>query len=499
MPSGIKINWSDFDQLIEQHLPNMTISEFTENHIPHISKKAVGSRARKLGIIPAKKKLSQSHKDMVSDHFTKEVNEDQKLFICSNLNKISRKDISKKIGVSLYIINKIIKNLDLEIDFEFQKTIHAEKSKEHVHLATEASVKMWDDEEFREKMSKKLSAKTSSLWQDEKYRSKVKNGIQNKYENSDLRERLSAIGKERYQNDESIKKILHADRPFKTSKLNSLVAQVLESHNIDFEIEFELANYKFDFKIGNILLEVQGDYWHNLPPNIKNDRAKLEITRKYYPNYSLRYIWESEFKSIRGKERLLEILGYKQPNPTSIDIQELSFEIYNDKKSAEKFVNSYHYLGWAKRCSKIFRLHFFNQTIILATFGQPVRPNTAPGRVLELIRLCRNPYFYNKNMGSYFLSRCEKSIKKLKEFDNLVSFSDNRLHNGTIYAASNWEYVGETQSDYQYLSSLNVPMHKKTLYNRAKSCGMKEREYAELHSYRKTIVGTKSKWLRKLA
>jgi hypothetical protein len=102
-------------------------------------------------------------------------------------------------------------------------------------------------------------------------------------------------------------------------------------------------------------------------------------------------------------------------------------------------------------------------------------------------------------MGSYFLSRCEKSIKKLKEFDNLVSFSDNRLHNGTIYAASNWEYVGETQSDYQYLSSLNVPMHKKTLYNRAKSCGMKEREYAELHSYRKTIVGTKSKWLRKLA
>lgn len=498
MPSGINIEWYKYDNLIIDCLPNMTIVEFSDVYLPHVSTKAIGSRAKKLGIKPSNRKLSQEEKDKISFNFTKDVSEDNKLFIISNINKMSRKDIAKKINLSLYLVNKIIEDYDLKIDQEFQKRIHKEKSREHVHLATKASAEMWKDDIFRNKMSGKLSEKTKKLWKDEKYRSKVKNGICNAYQESDLRERLSIIGKERYNNNEFVRQALHADRPFKTSKLNDRVAQVLESHNIDFESEFPLTNYKFDFKIGNILLEVQGDYWHNLPFNIRNDRAKAEIVRKYYPDYNLRYIWESEFKSIRGIDRLLEILEYKKPEPTPININELSFEVYDDKKLAEKFLNSYHYLGWVKRSSKMFRFHFHNQTVMLATFGQPVRPNTAPGKVLELIRLCRNPYFYNKNMGSSFLSKCEKQIKQDGVFDNLVSFSDNRLHHGAIYAASNWECAGETQSDYQYISDSNVPMHKKTLYNRARSCGMKEREYAELNGFIKVYIGTKLKWIRKL-
>lgn len=54
MPSGFKIDWVQYDDLIRQHLPSMTISDFARQHLPSISGKAIGTRARKLGVQPAK-------------------------------------------------------------------------------------------------------------------------------------------------------------------------------------------------------------------------------------------------------------------------------------------------------------------------------------------------------------------------------------------------------------------------------------------------------------
>jgi hypothetical protein len=132
----------------------------------------------------------------------------------------------------------------------------------------------------------------------------------------------------------------------------------------------------------------------------------------------------------------------------------------------------------------------------VAVFGQPVRQNIFPGKVLELVRLCRHPKFYNKNMMSFLLSRCEREL--VGKCNALVSFADLRFHIGTVYRAANWEDCGDTASDYQYMSSNNVPMHKKTLYNRAMRMGMCERDYAECNGYKKVNIGRKRKFVRRL-
>jgi len=495
MPSGTKIDWSLYDDLIERLLPTMMISDFVKTYLPLISTKAVGARAKKLGIKPARKTISDAHKAAAAAANKETLTKHQISYIRKNANKIPRYDMAKHLGISLYLVNVAFNDLGIEIDREFTRKIQAERSKLHVHLATEASNKRWEDPEFRSSMSAIASARSKQLWQDERYRCKVKKGIANTYDHTDLKQRLSTIGKQRYRENKYVRETLHQHRSFKNSKLNDRVALVLDAHNISYQREFEIANYKVDFKIGDTLLEVQGDYWHNLPRGKHNDAAKATIIRRYYPQYHLRYLWESEFYSIRGINRLLEVIEFKPPESTPIDLSELRFEQYTQLDSAKKFVDSHHYLGWAKRASLIFRMQYEDQTVILASFGGPIRLNTAPGKVLELIRLCRYPYFVNKNMASYFLSKCTKEIRKLGQYDNLVSFADDRLHTGAVYKAANWRLIGKTQSDYQYLSNANIPMHKKTLYNRAKRAGMTEREYAESHGYRKTSAGTKTKFV----
>jgi len=44
------------------------------------------------------------------------------------------------------------------------------------------------------------------------------------------------------------------------------------------------------------------------------------------------------------------------------------------------------------------------------------------------------------------------------------------------------------------MSADNIPMHKKTLYNRARAARMTERAYATANGYHKTNIGRKRKF-----
>ncbi len=64
------------------------------------------------------------------------------------------------------------------------------------------------------------------------------------------------------------------------------VRNILENNNIVFERNFEIFDknknlYRYyDFKINNILIECDGDYWHSLQHNIINDKYKDELAIK---------------------------------------------------------------------------------------------------------------------------------------------------------------------------------------------------------------------------
>jgi very-short-patch-repair endonuclease len=74
-------------------------------------------------------------------------------------------------------------------------------------------------------------------------------------------------------------------RPKETS-LEKIARQALEELGIKFKSKFwiNIKGYspkEYDFYIPslNLLLEIDGEYWHSLPKNVKNDKYKDELAK----------------------------------------------------------------------------------------------------------------------------------------------------------------------------------------------------------------------------
>ena len=117
---------------------------------------------------------------------------------------------------------------------------------------------------------------------------------------------------------ETIKKIVtHRSN----NKLEELVASLLEVNNIDYKHQFFLSrggsNKSFDFyiKSKNLLVEIDGDYWHGGPgcdkhfykvdEVIENDRVKDKMAIDN--GFDIVRIWESEIK--KDENIILERIG----------------------------------------------------------------------------------------------------------------------------------------------------------------------------------------------
>lgn len=496
----MRIAWDKYDQLILDKLPEYTITEFKEKFNIPAAARTIGVRAKKLGVSPKKYKTSKAHKKAISKKLKVDMPKEHIESILNDLNVIPRVEIARKFGISLYLVNRIAHENGVKIDHNKSKEWAAQQSVKHIHLASKAARQKLASETLDGKKARieKSRENTKKLWENLEYRLKVVGGIRKAYVETDLRRKIGRISKANFEANPDIRENLLKFRPNKDSKLNATVAMKLASMGIEHKREFRLGHYSFDFAIGNILLEVNGNYWHQLPENIRNDRAKASHINKYYPEYKLVTIWESEVKSKTVNDRLLSLLDIKKPMPMMVDLDGLNFSSDINNKELIKFLTSWHYLGSTGRKKKIFGLRLYNNLIAVAVFGSPIRQNIGGKRTLELTRLCRSDLVYNKNMMSWFLSKCIKMIRRSKQFDELISYVDLRYHDGSVYLASNWHDCGLTQPDYEYMSYDNVPIHKKTLYNRAKRAGMKEREYVEKFGYRKIKIGRKRKFMYKL-
>lgn len=493
MPSGKPIDWTLYDQIIIDELPNTTVKALAEKF--KVCSTALVRRAKILGVKHGKYVLGTAQKSSISQRFKKQLSSEQKQFIIDNYQVIARKAMAKQLGVSYYLVKTFMSenNLTQPSDVIYKAlSEHGKKMGSTGSIALK--LKIQNDPVFATKLSEASSKRCKLMWTDEIYRLKVRNGMRTAYETTDLRDRLSVSAKERYNSDPTVREILLAPRQFKNSKLNDDVASVLDGYGIKYEREVAISNFTFDFKIDDVLLEVNGDYWHSLPDNIRNDRSKSTLINTYYPSYKLRVLWEREFRSVRGKDRLLEVLDVIKKEPVIIDLNAVKFSCVDKTQLINTFLSSFHYLGQTNRCKHSYGAYLHGELIAVATFGQLVRQNISKTRSIELTRLCRHPYFHNKNLMSKFLGWCCREIKKHKLYDRIISYADTSVHVGTIYKASNWIDCGLCEPDYQYMSATNVPMHKKTLYNRAKSANMTEREYAEANDFSKIVAGRKQRF-----
>jgi hypothetical protein len=127
------------------------------------------------------------------------------------------------------------------------------------------------------------------------------------------------------------------------------------------------------------------------------------------------------------------------------------FCINIDYKTAKDFLLPKHYSGRMPSISYAYGLYVDNLLVAVCTFGKPASPSLCNGicgkeystKVYELNRLCRTEEY--KEQLSWFVSRCLKELKKRNLI--IVSYSDTEMnHNGYIYQACNFIYLGKTKA-----------------------------------------------------
>lgn len=303
----------------------------------------------------------------------------------------------------------------------------------------------------------------------------------------------------------------HASARLKQRNIVSNIQQVLYNVLDDLKIQYyrerqgmpndpetAIGPYNFDcvipLKDKTLLIECNGDYWHNLEDVMIKDKQKQSYISNNFPTHELKYLWEHEFGC---KERVIETIKYWTGsklelidfNFSDIIIKSVSWEDY------KLLLSKYHYLHRSRLGSKAYGAYINNELVAVCVFSPLVRQNIDNNKITrELSRFCIHPKYQKKNFGSWFISRC---IKKLpSKYTKIISYCDTTYnHDGALYKACNFKLDKKVRPDYWYVNKDGWVMHKKTLWDKASKMSMKEKDFAEQNGYIKVWGKEKLKFV----
>jgi hypothetical protein len=372
----------------------------------------------------------------------------------------------------------------------------------HTHDArSKRSKALWEREEFRSKISNTSNNKsieyvetqrnrTIQLWQDPNYRTSVSQSVRNALSDPAIRHKISEGLRHKWTDLNYRGAVLGSLDRVRTSSIQISLYDYLDDLGVAYHKEGASTTfgfYVFDCLVPEhkLLIECQGDYWHSLPNAIRNDKAKFTYISKYFPEYTIMYVWEREFyekDSVLDRIKLRLNIGLEVEQ---FELKDLNSKII-DRQISNDFLHKYHYLG-KSRGGIDYGLFLGSTLIAVARFSPLIRQNIAhqfPENTVELSRLCVHPKYHKKNLLSWWIARIP--------IRPIVSYSDTTVgHTGAVYKASGFKLHHTTEADYWYTNCSGYVMHKKTLYNRAVNLKMTEKEFADKHGYYKKYGGSK--------
>ena len=221
------------------------------------------------------------------------------------------------------------------------------------------------------------------------------------------------------------------------SKLNYSFAELLSSLNIEYEMEFRINNRRYDFKIGNILLEINPTYTHNSStPSIffKKDITKEPMSKTYHLEKS-KLAKENGFLCIHvwdwdDIDKVLNIFTNKQIiYARNCEIKEVS------KKECNEFLNQYHLQNTCNGQTFRYGLYYNNELIQIMTFGKP-RYNK--NYEWELLRLCSHKDYKIVGGSERLFKHFIVNINPI----NVISYCDNSKFTGEVYERLGMKNIG---------------------------------------------------------
>lgn len=287
----------------------------------------------------------------------------------------------------------------------------------------------------------------SNPWQQKQVREKIKNkyGDENPFntqicQQKVLKTKIKRYGNPYYNNVEKIAKTnlkrygvkcIYQLEKFRIrsgaiSKINCRFAELLRSNCINFIQEFNIQNKSFDFKIGNILLEINPTYTHNSTIGAWFGTNQDKPMSKLYHLEKSKLAQENGFRCIHVWDwddwgKIINLLTPKQTiYARKCKLQEIS------KKECNEFLNKYHLQNECNGQIIRYGLYYNDELIQVMTFGKS-RYNK--NYEWELLRLCTHKD-YNVVGGS---QRLWKHFLKEQNPTNVISYCDNSKFSGNVY------------------------------------------------------------------
>jgi len=252
------------------------------------------------------------------------------------------------------------------------------------------------------------------------------------------------------------------------------------------KVVYEIDEYLSDQKI---FLELQGLYWHGYTERnersariIKKDIRKWKHLIKHFPDHQVIYILESDFKDGLA-EKTVAGLCKRNNKPSNWDSS--SYTVDSDDSHVREFVAKYHYIGNVPSSKYIFVAKKHKQIVAVAVFSSPSRNEQRKKygqNVLELSRYCSSEH--GTNLNSWFISKCMKRMKErpIITYADVTRMPGKPGHDGTMYRAANFKYLGLTNTNYRYLTKDGKLLHKRAIWTRSKRDGKTEQEQAEVEN-----------------
>lgn len=301
-------------------------------------------------------------------------------------------------------------------------------------------------EEEKLEWSKKISTainsnpnyKTIKAKQNTLYRNSLTNEEderQNRMRSQSMKDWWSSLSKEEKQ--QRINKSFSNGAGYKVgdSGPNLRFKNLLDTEGIEYDREFRIENYSYDFKIGNVLVEINPTITHNstwTPFNKVTDkfyhRDKSECAKKH--GYRCVHVWDWD-----DCEKIIRtLLNRTKVFARECEIREVS------KEDSIKFIDRHHLQGSAKDSIRI-GLYFNDELVSIMTFGKP-RYNR--NYEYELIRYCstHNVVGGANKIFKYFIDKYN--------VNSVISYCDNSKFNGNVYTELGFTFKNKSVSKHWY-------------------------------------------------
>lgn len=206
------------------------------------------------------------------------------------------------------------------------------------------------------------------------------------------------------------------------SRPNREFATLLDENGISYEQEFPIKYRSYDFKVGQILIEINPFPTHNStwgiakgePTDPKYHFEKSQLAREN--GYRCIHVWDWD-----DREKILMMLQERKPlYARKLNLQEIS------QTEANRFLKQFHMQGRSKGQTVCLGLYKGSELMEVMTFG---KPRFNKNYEWELIRLCTRP-------GWFVVGGAERLFKTFliqNRPNSIVSYCDWSKFSGEVY------------------------------------------------------------------